>query len=943
MEFRIGVNLGDVIEEGERIYGDGVNIAARLEALADPGGICISKTAFDQIETKLPLGYEFLGEQDVKNIPKPVGAYRVLMEPRVTVAEEIEKEKAVPVWRRKAILAGGAALVLVVIALAVWNFYFRPSMEPASVERMAFPLPDKPSIAVLPFVNMSEDPKQEYFSDGLTDQIINSLTKLPHLFVIARISTFTYKGKPVKVQKVAEDLGVRYVLEGSVQRSADRVRITAQLIDAITGHHLWSERYDRELKDIFTLQDEITMKIINALQVELTEGEQVRLWQKRSTKNLKAYLKFLEGQSYQYRQTKEDNTRARQLFEEAIALDPGFANAYVSLGYAHWSDARYGWVESRAKSIKIAFEYAQKAIELDDTLDIAYTLIGGIYLLKRQHEKNIAQAERAFVLNPNGAHNNAFMAGALGCSGRWEESIGYAEKAMRLAPFPPVWFYWILGRSYFMTGQYEKAVETFKKAVHVSPDYLTAHAFLAASLSSLDRRAGAAAEADEVLRINPKFSLDSYAKTIPYKNKADIERYLAALRKAGLPKSPPLPLPDKPSIAVLPFVNMSGDPEQEFFSDGITEEIITALAKTPKMFVIARTSSFKYKGKEVDVRTVGRELGVRYVLEGSVRKSEDQLRITAQLVDAKTGNHFWAERYDRGLKDIFAIQDEITIKIINALKVELTEGETDRFAAKGTHNLMAYLTFFRGREHWRRQTKEGNISARRLMKEAIALDPEFPSPYALLANTHMMDVFFQTTKSPKQSLKRAEQLLQKAIALDDSLAPPHALLGFLYTMLRQHDKGVAEGRRAVALNPNGALEHGYLSGILRYSGRCEEAVQMREKSIRLNPFPHGAYFRGLASAYNCVGRYEEAIAACNKALNLNPNDLLTHIVLTVAYSLSSRGDEARAEAEEVLRINPKYCIRKGKGFYKNPADMERLRSALRKAGLPECPPHRSSK
>jgi TolB-like protein/class 3 adenylate cyclase len=271
MEFRIGVNLGDVIEEGERIYGDGVNIAARLEALADPGGICISKTAFDQIETKLPLGYEFLGEQDVKNIPKPVGAYRVLMEPRVTVAEEIEKEKAVPVWRRKAILAGGAALVLVVIALAVWNFYFRPSMEPASVERMAFPLPDKPSIAVLPFVNMSEDPKQEYFSDGLTDQIINSLTKLPHLFVIARISTFTYKGKPVKVQKVAEDLGVRYVLEGSVQRSADRVRITAQLIDAITGHHLWSERYDRELKDIFTLQDEITMKIINALQVELTE------------------------------------------------------------------------------------------------------------------------------------------------------------------------------------------------------------------------------------------------------------------------------------------------------------------------------------------------------------------------------------------------------------------------------------------------------------------------------------------------------------------------------------------------------------------------------------------------------------------------------------------------------------------------------------------------
>jgi len=278
MEFRIGINLGDVIEEEERIYGDGVNIAARLEALADPGGICISKTAFDQIETKLPLGYEYLGEQTVKNIAKPVGAYRVLMEPRITVAEEIEKKKAVPVWRRKAIFAGGVALVLVVIAALIWNFYFRPSpMEVASVERMAYPLPDKPSIAVLPFDNLSGDPEQEYFSDGLTEEIISALSKTTKLFVIARNSSFTYQGKPVKVQKVSEELGVRYVLEGSVRKSEDRVRITAQLVDAIKGQHLWAERYDRDLRDIFALQDEITMKIVTALQVELTEGEQIRL------------------------------------------------------------------------------------------------------------------------------------------------------------------------------------------------------------------------------------------------------------------------------------------------------------------------------------------------------------------------------------------------------------------------------------------------------------------------------------------------------------------------------------------------------------------------------------------------------------------------------------------------------------------------------------------
>jgi adenylate cyclase len=476
-----------------------------------------------------------LGEQSVKNIPKPVGAYRVLMKPDAA-GKVIGEKRFLGRFSRKTAIAAIIVLLMVTGGLVGWNIYLQQSkkVEPASVGKMAFPLPDKPSIAVLPFDNMSGDPEQEYLGDGLTDQIISGLSKIPNLFVIARNSTFTYKGKPVRVQKVAEDLGVRYVLEGSVQRSADRVRITAQLIDAITGRHKWSESYDRDMEDIFAIQDNITMAITKALNIELGQGEQARLWQKRSTTNLKAYLKFLEGVSYFYRLTKEDNTRARQLFEEALALDATYANAYAFLGWVHWFDARYGWVESRGKSIETAYKYAQKAIELNDTLDTAYRVVGGVYLLKRQHEKTITQAERAIAINPNGAGNNAFMAGALGVAGRWEEGLGFAEKSMRLSPFPPVIFYWLLGRAYFMTGQYDKAVETFKKAVHVNPDYLVARAFLAASYSSLDRQADADAEADEVLRINPKFTLESYAKTLPYKNKVDIEGYVAALRKAGL-------------------------------------------------------------------------------------------------------------------------------------------------------------------------------------------------------------------------------------------------------------------------------------------------------------------------------------------------------------------------------------------------------------------------
>ncbi|MGB7033482.1 MAG: adenylate/guanylate cyclase domain-containing protein [Syntrophobacteria bacterium] len=532
MEFRIGVNLGDVIHEEERIYGDGVNVAARVESLAEAGGICVSGTVFDQIESKLPLGYEYLGEQSVKNISKPVRIYKALMDPEA-VGKVIGEKKAEPRRGLRIALAVVTVLLLIVGGLLIWRTAF-PPVQVASVEKMAFPLPDKPSIAVLPFTNMSEDPKQEYFSDGLTDQIITGLSKVPHLFVIARNSTFTYKGKPVKVQRVAEDLGVKYVLEGSLQRTADRIRITAQLIDAITGHHLWSERYDRDLQDIFAIQDDITMEIMKAMRVKLTRGEQARLWGKHETTNLAAYEKYLEGRAYILRFTKEDNAQGRQLLEEAIALDTGFAGAYAFLGWSHFFDARFGWTESRAQSAKMAFEYAQKAIEMDDTLDYARTLLSAVYLVKRQHEKAVAEAERAVALNPNGALVYNTLAGVVVCSGRWEESIIYGKKSIRLNPFPPLTSFHWLGRAYFMTGQYDEAILTFKKLLDVNPNYLPAHAFLAASYSSLGREAEATAAVKEVLRINPKFSLESYAKTLPYKNKSDIELYIAALHKAGL-------------------------------------------------------------------------------------------------------------------------------------------------------------------------------------------------------------------------------------------------------------------------------------------------------------------------------------------------------------------------------------------------------------------------
>ena len=321
MQFRIGVNLGDVIEEDGRIYGDGVNIAARVESLAEAGGICISGRAYDQVANKLGLEYENLGEHQVKNISVPIRVYRVLSYPGAAAHRVVQaKEKLGRKWRKIAVSA--AVLVVVAAALGIWQFYMRrPAIEPASLDKMALPLPEKPSIAVLPFDNMSSHPEQEFFSDGITEDIITTLSKSDQLFVIARNSMFTYKGKPVRVKQVAEELGVRYVLEGSVRKSEDRVRITAQLIDAIAGHHLWAERYDRDLKNLFALQDEITTKIVEGLNIKLTSGEQGRM-RERQYKSNNGQMKFAELLAAWNKGTPEGYLRHGQLSQELIDMEP---------------------------------------------------------------------------------------------------------------------------------------------------------------------------------------------------------------------------------------------------------------------------------------------------------------------------------------------------------------------------------------------------------------------------------------------------------------------------------------------------------------------------------------------------------------------------------------------------------------------------------------------
>jgi len=533
MEFRIGINLGDVIEEGDSIYGDGVNIAARLEGLAEAGGICISESAYQQIENKLPLKYEYLGEHEVKNIAKPVRVYRAQIESGEPSHAKV-KTKVGSKNRKYPIIA---ATVVVIIAIAtLWQFVWRPShraAEKADPKKMAFPLPDKPSIAVLPFTNMSEDPKQEYFSDGLTEEIITALSKTPRIFVIARNSTFTYKGKTVRVKQVAEELGVRYVLEGSVRKSENHVRVTAQLIDALTGKHLWAERYDRDLKQIFAIQDEITLEIIRALQVNLTEGEQARVIGK-GTKNLQAYLKALEAMVQFARMDKQGSMKAKQLAKEAIALDPNYAYPYSTLSTAHLLDLWFDFSESPKESMRLAVEAAQKALALDPSDPRTHVGWANLYVMQREYDKAIASAERAVALNPGGARSLYALAIAMFYSCRFNEAVTVYEQAMRLDPFPSSMYFRNLGGAYRNVGRYEDSIKQLKKALELSPNDLFAHLSLAVTYIKLGREKEAQAEAGEVLRVHPKFSLDYFAKVNPLKCQSVLDDQIACLRKAGL-------------------------------------------------------------------------------------------------------------------------------------------------------------------------------------------------------------------------------------------------------------------------------------------------------------------------------------------------------------------------------------------------------------------------
>jgi adenylate cyclase len=527
MQFRVGVNLGDVMVEGEQIYGDGVNVAARLESLAEPGGICISGMVHDQVRDKLVLTYKDAGEQAVKNIARPVHVWRVLPE-GTPAARRIPRRY----WRSGALSLTGLVIIIAMVLL-VQHLSLKPPRTSASIpppEKPSLPLPSIPSIAVLPFVNLSGDAQQDYFSDGMTDDLVVALSRFRGFFVIDRSSTFAYKGKPARIQQVGRELGVKYVVEGSARKTANRVRINVELADATTGKQIWGEQYDRQLRDIFSLQDEIVADVIATVEAQIPLLEHGMFFPQR-TKNLRAYDYFLRAFEYFLTPTPEGYAKARKMLEKAIELDPSYADAYGLLSISYFVGYVWQWDQDLG-AIDRAAELAEKAVVLDDSNSTAYALLGWTAAYKQQIERAVTNGKRAVSLGPNDAFAWSALSEIMQIAGNPHEGLADAQKAMRLDPRHPEAYFDEEGHNYLVLGLFGKAVAAFKVGDPTNP---WTHVGLAYAYSELGRERDAQTEAAEVMRRSPHFSLEEVKQRIP-SNWDDPwhQHYLAELRKAGL-------------------------------------------------------------------------------------------------------------------------------------------------------------------------------------------------------------------------------------------------------------------------------------------------------------------------------------------------------------------------------------------------------------------------
>ena len=871
----------------------------------------------------------------------------------------------------------------------------------------------QPSIVVLPFEDMSPEKDQEYFCDGLAEELISVLTKIRDIKVVARTSAFSFKGKEEDARKIGKKLKAESLLEGSVRKAGNKLRITVQLINVADGFPIWSDRYDRELADVFSIQEEIAMNIVDKLRINLLGEERNRIL-KRQTNNLEAHALYLRGRHFYRQATMDGMEKALKSFQQAIECDPGYAPAFAELAYIYvWVTTAWQALPPRETMPK-ARAAALQALALDPTLPEAHVSLG---LIACFYEWDLPGADRAFKkalqLNSNYAEAHGWYALPLiWLDTRFSEAIQHARRAVDLNPVDPMAWFQIFLAHYF-SRDFDGAIQHARHVINLEPLWGLGHYALATALAVAGRANEAMECIDRAIELDGR-SVQNIAwlglvhaisgrgkealsclselekhekegksvsawKLVVYAGLGNLDavmqclnegfdersaslvfhlthpltdglrgdpRFIALLRKMGVehlatyqPTNSWKPVSDlnhpvgsannhqltlrgqkkkiehypqeatgidrKRSIAVLPFVNMSNDQEQEYFCDGLAEELINALTRINNFRVVARTSAFSFKGKEVDIRDIGETLGVDAILEGSVRKAGNRLRITAQLINVEDGCHLWSERYDRDLTDIFAIQDEIALNIVDKLRIDLISQEKMLVFKRHTENVEAHALYLKGRHFSLLFTEESFKKSEQYFYQAAEKDPGYALAYAGLADLYcIMSVF--GTDHPREAQRKAAQFAEKALVLDETLAEAHLALAFvkMFADWNWNEAG-KEFNRALELGPGSSAVYLNYSLYPMATGSPEEAIMAARGAVDLDPLSATAN-QNLGFIFWSARKFDESLAQLRKALELNPAHAWAQLEVGWNYAFMGMYEEAIVACKEAINLHHEF-------------------------------------
>ena len=821
---------------------------------------------------------------------------------------------------------------------------------PAVTEGLPVPASSqKPSIVVLPFVSLGTKSNDEYFADGLSQDVITILCCYRELFVIDHKSAFAYRDARTDAGHFASELGVEYLVKGNIRRSGNQVRISAQLIEAATGKTIWAEHIDRKFDELFELEDEVAAKIALNLVSHIEDESRVRAVRKHP-QNMTAFDCVIRARKNTESYDPEQNASARRLLEQAIELDPEYAAAYAYLASSFCTESESPWGLSRQEALERAVTYARKAVALDEFDSYAHVAMGWAYMNQKKYDLAEAHLDRAIECNPNDYGAFCVKSWLLSWSGRASEVPVCGTTALHLNPLAPDNCLLAFVIAHYTESKYETALEMLARIQE--PDE-NSEAWRAACLAQLGRDDEAHTAAANVIDMGGDFiQHPDWLRIWAFKDPQDLQHFIDGLNKSGVLQNSAgaadkttelagsatditnLSSKNTPSIAVLPFQNMSGDPEQEYFADGMSEEIITALSRVPGLIVISRNSTSVYKKRAVDVRQVGRELDVGFVLEGSIRKMEDSLRITAQLVNTQSGDHVWAERYDRKLDDIFAIQDEITHNIVVELQIKLVTGEYLRLIAKGTNSIEAWELVIRSVPLTETHVCDDAMLARQLLGRALELDNNYAAAWALLGWIYWEEAVWEWSSEPEKSMQRAFEAAQKSLSLDEHHPDSYSLLGHIFMKRGDINQAISMCEKAVELAPGDAEAMALLANILIDSGRVKEGSQKIQKALRLCPFPPPWYLVLLGVGFHLDGDNEAAISTLEQAMERELDSNLGRPWLASTLVEMGKLDEARVVAQAALDIDPTFSTMGWAKMFKAKSHA-RLKDNLLAAGFPE--------